>query len=110
MKKSKLESKWLMNFKLFGGNRYVLPESGVRFDTKRKYEFDFAWPSLMIAVEVEGGQWIKGGHTTGTGLQRDCEKYNLAQANGWKVFRFSTSMVDESKHYNYLYHLLPRIR
>ena len=109
---TELESKWLQNFKLFGENKYLLPEHQVKFHDVRKFEFDFAWThaSLMIAVEIEGGQWIKGGHTSGKGLQRDCEKYNLAQFNGWKVFRFSTSMIDESKHYDMLFEIIPRIR
>ena len=49
----------------------------------------------MIAVEVEGGVWMKGGggHTTGKGYTRDLEKYNLATLHGWEVYRFTTQDV-----------------
>ena len=110
MKKSELEKKFLGNFKLFGGNQYPTPLSEQRFHESRKWRFDYCWPDQMIAVEIEGGQWIKGGHTSGTGLQRDCEKYNAAQFKGWKVFRFCTSMLGESANYRHLFELLPKIR
>ena len=110
MSKSELEKKWLGNFILFGENRYPKPLAEQRFHESRKWRFDYCFPDNMIAIEIEGGQWIKGGHTSGIGLQRDCEKYNAAQFLGWKVFRFSTSMIDESKYYADLYKLLPVIR
>ena len=108
--KTDLEKKWLNNFILFGGNQYPRPLEHKKFMDTRKFEFDFCWPDLMIACEIEGGQWIKGGHTSGKGLQRDCEKNNFAVLHGWKLFRFSTSMIDESKYYNPLFHLLPKVR
>ena len=110
MKKSELEKKWLGNFVLFGGNRYPEPLSEQTFHESRKWRFDFCWPDNMIAIEIQGGQWIKGGHNSGTGLQRDCEKFNAAQARGWKVFLFSTSMIDERKYYNDLFRMLPKVR
>ena len=33
---------------------YGRPQREYRFDDVRKWRFDFAWPSLMFAVEVEG--------------------------------------------------------
>ncbi|QTE37497.1 hypothetical protein J3L18_00065 [Mucilaginibacter gossypii] len=63
------------------------------FSTEREYRFDYAVPimsnstHLKIAIEVNGGIWAKGnsGHSSGTGIKRDMEKSNLAQANGWKL-------------------------
>jgi len=111
MKKTELEKKFLGNFKLFGGNRYPIPLHDQLFHDTRKWRLDYVWPDSMIAVEVQGGQWMpKGGHNSGSGLQRDCEKYNEAQLKGWKVFLFSTSMLDESKYYKPLFQLLPKVR
>lgn len=57
------------------------------------WRFDFAWPALKIAAEVEGGIWVKGAHTRGAGYEKDCKKYNEAALLGWTVFRFTTGMV-----------------
>ena len=72
-----------------------IPKTEYRFLKKRRFRFDFAWPDRMIAVEVEGGVWMKGGggHTTGKGYTRDLEKYNLATLHGWEVYRFTTQDV-----------------
>ena len=57
----------------------------------RKFSFDFYCSRLDedsftdVLVDVQGGVWIKGGHTTGTGVTRDCEKYSLAAIEGYRV-------------------------
>jgi len=64
----------------------------------RKYRFDFAWPYLKIAVEVDGGTFMKdGGHARGIRYQKDCLKNNLAQAEGWVVLRVDREIVLDSK-------------
>lgn len=65
------------------------------FHATRKWQFDFAWPEQMIAVEIEGGVWLgqAGGHTSGTGYTNNCEKYNEAVLLGWHVLRFTPNMV-----------------
>lgn len=59
---------------------------------KRKWRFDFAWPDLKVAVEIEGGTFSRGGgrHGRGGGHHKDCDKYNRATILGWKVLRFSS--------------------
>ena len=61
----------------------------------RRWRFDFAWPSYQIAVEVEGGTWSKRpmGHSSRSGIARDCEKYNAATMLGWSVLRYTTDVV-----------------
>lgn len=63
------------------------------FYPDRKFRFDFAWPSRKIALEVEGGTWSSGRHTTGKGFEGDCEKYNSAVVLGWKVIRATSNHV-----------------
>jgi hypothetical protein len=58
-----------------------------RFHATRRWRFDFAWPEQKVAVEVEGGAWIRGRHTRGAGFVGDMSKYNSAALLGWRVFR-----------------------
>jgi hypothetical protein len=55
-----------------------------RFHAERRWRFDFAWPSIKLAVEIEG----RGRHQTVVGFRNDCEKYNEALRMGWRVLRF----------------------
>lgn len=69
------------------------PEREYRFHDTRRWRFDFAWPDIGLAVEVEGGTWTKGRHTTGAGFEKDAEKYNEAALLGWTILRFTSGMV-----------------
>lgn len=65
-------------------------EPELKFDTVRKFRFDYADPSRKIAVEYEG---IGGGgqsrHTSIIGYTNDCKKYTLAAILGWRVLRYT---------------------
>ena len=76
-------------------NRLKLPkpEEEYKFLKDRRFRFDFAYPEYRIAIEVQGGIWCKGGHSSGKGIIRDCEKYNLAQLNGWTLLLFTADSV-----------------
>jgi very-short-patch-repair endonuclease len=58
-----------------------------RFHPERKWRFDFALPSLKIGIEYEGLNSDKSRHTTMKGYTGDAEKYNAAQAAGWRIVR-----------------------
>lgn len=68
-------------------------ECEYRFCHERKWRFDFAWPDRKVAVEIEGGLYKGGRHTSIIGFEGDCEKYNAAAMKGWMVLRYSTAMV-----------------
>ena len=76
------------------------PEREHKFCDHRRWRFDFAWPDIKIAAEVEGGTWSsssKSRHTTGSGFHKDCEKYNQATLDGWRVFRFDSTMISSGQ-------------
>lgn len=98
-----------------------LPEPCVeyRFHPERRWRFDMAWPELHLAVEIEGGIFGRavrcqncgsivrqrshkgfaivysgGRHNRGQGYERDLEKYNQAVMLGWRLLRFSKTMIE----------------
>jgi len=69
------------------------PVRELKFHPERRWKFDFAWPELKLAVEIEG----QGRHQTFVGFRRDCDKYNAALAMGWRVLRFPAADKKASK-------------
>lgn len=69
------------------------PEREVCLIPGRKFRVDFAWREQRIAFEVNGGTWVKSGHSSGAGLQRDYEKAALLQLEGYRVFSVSGQSV-----------------
>lgn len=68
-----------------------------KFHEKRKWRFDFAWPDIKFAVEVEGGIHIQGRHTRGAGYEKDIEKYAEAFALGWRVLRVGDKLIKSGR-------------
>jgi very-short-patch-repair endonuclease len=67
----------------------------------RKFRFDFALIDHKLAIECDGGIWMKkGAHNTGTAMQRDRDKDELALLNGWTVYRVTESMVKSGRAIN----------
>lgn len=81
-------------------NDFQFPTDEYNFDKHlgRKHRFDFAFVDKKIAVEIEGNAWgVRGG---GRHMQdSDLEKYNIAAMLGWRVFRFSPSMLKRDPVY-----------
>lgn len=82
------------------------PKWDYRFHPVRRWLFDFAWPDRMIAVEIEGGQWIQGRHNRPAGYAHDIEKYNEATRLGWQVYRFTPQQVDNGEALRFMVELL----
>lgn len=61
------------------------PVPEYRFHDTRKWRFDFAWPADLVALEVQGGIFIGGGHSRGGYLLKEHEKRNEAAAAGWRI-------------------------
>ena len=102
--KDQIEKQKRLNFFNFLNDHNIdTPEAEYRFHEKRKWLFDYAWPSRKIALEIEGGIYghgkkcrvcgrkAPGAHSSVIGIMRDIEKYNNAQVLGWKVIRVMPS-------------------
>ena len=61
----------------------------------KDWRFDFSWPEYKLAVEIEGGVFVRGRHSRGAGFTKDCVKYNSAALKGWRVLRFTTQHVQQ---------------
>ena len=67
------------------------------FHPKRKYRFDFAWPTRKIAVEVQG---MGPGHCSLAGMTQDHEKHLQAMLLGWRVVYLTTSHLKSKKKFH----------
>ena len=81
----------------------ITVEREYRFDTNgRRWRFDFAIPAKKIAIEIEGGTWIQGRHSRGSGYESDLTKYNRAAVLGWRILRYTPAMVTAGTAINQL--------
>ena len=88
---SGLEEEFLLHIR---ASKVDQPTREYRFDEKRKWRFDFAWPDRRLAVEIDGVLWNSmGRHQHPKGIDGDNEKLNQAVLQGWKVLRFSGRQV-----------------
>ena len=72
------------------------PVREYRFHPARRWRLDFAWPAQKVAVEVEGGIWIRGRHQRPLPFTTDCEKYNAATTMGWRIFRCTSTILNQN--------------
>jgi len=70
----------------------------LRFHPKRRWRFDLALPSQMLAVEIHGGVWQQGRHTRGRGFIQDRIKINTAVLMGWRVLEFTTEHITKDEY------------
>ena len=80
--------------------KYIEQETGLKiepeykFHPTRRWRFDFAIPSEMIAIEIEGGLWLNGRHNRPLTMIKDFEKYNSAAKLGWRILKYTPSQVN----------------
>jgi very-short-patch-repair endonuclease len=87
------EAEELLAFHLRAAGRERGAVREFRFAAPRRWRFDFAWVPEHVAVEVDGGSWSGGRHTSGSGFEADCEKLSEAAALGWRVLRVTPRMI-----------------
>lgn len=90
--RSRLESKLLA---IASNAKLSRPISEYKFYSKRRWRFDFAWPEIKLAVEVQGGIYVNGRHARGAALEQEYEKLNAAQILGWTVLLFGPTHINK---------------
>lgn len=63
----------------------------------RAFRWDFGFPQARLLVEVQGGIWKKGAHSSGAGISRDCEKAAYAAMYGWRTFGVTGRQIDSGE-------------
>jgi hypothetical protein len=95
MPPSKIEEKFLTLWK----KTYPLAilDREVQIIPSRRFRFDFVHKPSQVVIEIQGGTYSRSpkAHGPGVGLDRDYEKYNLAQSHGYLVFQLSCKMLTE---------------
>jgi len=61
------------------------PEVEYRFHSARKWRFDFCWPKHLLALEVQGGLFVRGRHNQGAAMLKEHEKLNAAAILGYRI-------------------------
>lgn len=74
------------------GSRARLAAAGMQ-----DWRFDLAWPDKRVAVEVDGGGFVNGGHNRGAHMESDCAKLSTAVALGWRVLRVTPRQVKDGR-------------
>ena len=87
---SKLEQRFALLWRALGGPAL---EREFKFHTTRKWRADFAHMPSRTLIEIEGGIWIRGRHTSPKGFTADAEKYLEAALSGWRVLRLVDQQI-----------------
>jgi len=61
----------------------------------RMWQADFAYPPAKLIIEINGGTFSRGnsGHSSGTGISRDCQKVLWAAVSGWTTVSLTTDAM-----------------
>ena len=78
-----------------------------RFHPPRRWRFDWAHINNMVGIEYEG---FGKGHFGAVGYSNDCEKYNQAAVDGWKVLRFTAINWRDDKQRQWLKEFIATIK
>lgn len=63
----------------------------------RRFAFDRAWKEQRVAVNVQGATFVKGGHSSGVGIARDCEVACLAAIAGWRYLPVTKQQIESGQ-------------
>jgi hypothetical protein len=93
-----------------------VPEFAFAESIGRRWRFDWFWGVIPIqcsasvsrgvALEIDGGSWTGGRHTTGKGFQEDQQKRNTATAMGIWVFHCTPQDVESGAVFTMLREVL----
>jgi very-short-patch-repair endonuclease len=93
-----------------------LEQAGIPFEREypfaqamsRKWRADFfidsdkmegqpMYPAFGLLIEIDGGGWVQGRHTRGSGFEKDAEKASAAAILGYRVIRCTPAQVNDGR-------------
>lgn len=87
---SKLEEKFYLLWRALGGPPL---EHEFRFSPPRRWKADFCCHEARLLIEIEGGVYTHGRHTSIKGFLNDAEKYLEAELLGYTVMRLTDKQI-----------------
>lgn len=70
------------------------PKQDYRFAAPdRQWQLDLAWVDARVAIEVQGGIFVKGAHSRGKHQLEDFAKMNAAQLRQWRVLQVTPTQL-----------------
>jgi len=60
---------------------------------ERKWRMDYAVPGEKVAIEIDGGLFIKGAHANPAAIRANYEKLNTAASMGWRVWKYLPEQI-----------------
>src|SRR5262245_44144892 len=87
-----------------------LPEFRFALAHGRNWRFDWAWPDARVALEIDGGGYVRGRHHRHAGFTEDCVKLNTAALDGWLVLRATPQQVADGSVWPWLRRALDQRR
>ena len=63
-----------------------MPERQYLIVEDKAWRLDFAWPQFMLAIEVDGGNWIRGSHTRAS----DYVRRRAIVGHNWRCYSYHT--------------------
>lgn len=97
-KRSHLEQLFMQAWAQYGADALPpLAECFVDPYRNRNWRFDLCWPEYKLAIELQGGTWVRGRHSRGGGQTSDYEKHNFAVLNDWRILYFTSDMLSRSR-------------
>lgn len=68
-----------------------------RFHESRMWRLDFWFAGAKLAVEIDGGGWVGGRHSRGTGIENDCEKASHIAMAGHRLMRVTPGQINRGE-------------
>ena len=87
---SKLEERFYLLWLALGGPSL---EHEFRFSPPRRWKADFCCHEARLLIEIEGGVYTHGRHTSIKGFLNDAEKYLEAELLGYTVMRLTDKQL-----------------
>jgi hypothetical protein len=83
-------------------------EPEFRFHPTRRWRWDWAWAQSRppLALEIDGGLFIRGRHSRGAGQEADMEKRAAGLLLGWRILIVSPRMLQDGRALAWLEQLL----